>query len=277
MRYALNMNQERREQIENALRRYRETVLQHNLFLLRTLVESVEAQPAPPKCQESLAQRLRMRAIQQLIVVPASITSPRDVLDDDVVSSLIPSALLDGIYCDPVDLSKRREYFAGVKASIAKKRVEVAEFPPSDLEYLCTLVSGITGPGLPFHREVRQFDFITPLKDHRMQDMMEAVCVPIRNDGETEEVNELTWLWEEWEIAIAFKIGAGSRSWGGSYALYCRNEGHERWKWRYGVHDEDWYSDVYENVDEFLEFYAHFNEQTAEQLKRDITSLSGFL
>ncbi|KAH7182079.1 hypothetical protein DER46DRAFT_568657 [Fusarium sp. MPI-SDFR-AT-0072] len=271
------MNEERREQIAAALRRYRETVLQHNLFLLRTLVEKVEAEPAPPNCPEPVAQSLRMQAIQELIEVPESIEAPRDVLDESVISSLISSASLEGVDDDPVDPSLRREYFAGVKAGIAVRGVEVAEFPPSDLEYLCTLVSSITGPGLPFHREASQFDFVTPLQRGKMKAMIEAVGVPSRNDTGEGEHNQLTWLWEDWEIAIAFKIGGGPRGWGGSYALYCRNEDNEQWKWRYGLHDEEWYSDVYENVEEFLGFYAHFNEQTEEELENDITSLEALV
>ncbi|KAJ4033532.1 hypothetical protein NW756_013803 [Fusarium oxysporum] len=250
------MNQERREQIAAALRQYREMVLQHNLFLLRILVEKVEAQPAPLNCPESVAQELRMQAINELIEVPESIKLPRDVLDECVISLLISSASLEGVDDDPVGPSLRREYFANPKAKIEERGVEVAEFPPADLEHLCTLVSGITGPGLPFHREASQFNFITPLRRRKMKDMMEAVCVP------------------EWEIAIALKIGGGPRGWGGSYALYCKSGDKEQWKWRYGVYDEEGYSDVYENVEGFLGFYAHFNEQTEEELEDDITSLS---
>ncbi|KAF5704618.1 hypothetical protein FMUND_12424 [Fusarium mundagurra] len=267
------MNQERREQIEAALRQYRETVLQHNLFLLRTLVEKVEAEPTPANCTEPAAQSLRMQAIQELIEVPESIEVPRDVLNEGVISSLILSASLEGVDNDPVDLSLRREYFAGIKAGIIERGVEVAEFPPSDLEYLCTLVSGITGPGLPFHRETSQFDFITPLRSGKMKAMIQAVGVPVRSDAEGGH-NQLTGLWEDWEIAIVFKIGGGPRGWGGSFALYCRSEKKE-WKWRYGVHDEEWYSDVYDNVEEFLGFYVHFNEQTEEDLEDDISSLEG--
>lgn len=131
---------------------------------------------------------------------------------------------------DPVGPSLRREYFAGPKAKIEERGVEVAEFPPADLEYLCTLVSGITGPGLPFHREASQFNFITPLRCRKMKDMMDAVGVPVRNDAGEGEHNQLTWLWEEWEIAISFKIGGSPRGWGGSYALYCKNEGRDQWK-----------------------------------------------
>ncbi|KAF5965944.1 hypothetical protein FBULB1_11977 [Fusarium bulbicola] len=266
------MNEERREQIAAALRRYRETVLQHNLFLLRTLVEKVEAEPTPSNCTEPAAQSLRIQAIQELIEVPVSIEAPQDVLHESFISSLISSASLEGVDDDPVNPSLRREYFAGIQASIAERGAEVAEFPPSDLEYLCTLVSGITGPGLPFHRETSQFDFITPLQPGKIKAMIQAVVVPVRRDAE-EEHNQLTGIWEDWKVSIAFKIGAGPRGWGGSYALYCRKEDKEPWKWRYGVHDEEWHSDVYDNVDDFLGFYAHFNEQTEEDLEDDITSL----
>ncbi|RKL08344.1 hypothetical protein BFJ71_g1634 [Fusarium oxysporum] len=63
-----------------------------------------------------------------------------------------------------------------------------------------------------------------------MKDMMDAVGVPVRNDAGEGEHNQLTWLWEEWEIAISFKIGGSPRGWGGSYALYCKNEGRDQWK-----------------------------------------------
>ncbi|KAG5771237.1 hypothetical protein H9Q72_002145 [Fusarium xylarioides] len=105
--------------------------------------------------------------------------------------------------------------------------------------------------------------------------MVGAVGVPIRNDTEEGEHNQLTWLWEDWEIAIAFKMGGGPCGWGGSFALYSRGEEKKERKWRYGVHDEEWYSDVYDNVEGFLGFYAHFNEQTEDDLKDDISSLEG--
>ncbi|KAI6747649.1 hypothetical protein HG530_015757 [Fusarium avenaceum] len=214
-----------------------------------------------------------MKGIRSHIEIPDSIKSPRDVLDENVISSLVLSAALDGVDNGPVDLEQRKEYFAGVQASITEEGVEVSEFPPSELEYLCTLVSGVIGPGLPFHREGNQFDFVNSLAFQGVEKMAETVCVPIRMVNGESGSNELTFIWEEWQIAIAFKIGGGPRSWGGSYAIYCRKEDDEQWQWRYGVHDEDWYSDVYKNVEEFLGFYAHFTEQTEEELERSIPSL----
>ncbi|CZR64668.1 uncharacterized protein PAC_14566 [Phialocephala subalpina] len=192
-----------------------------------------------------------MQELRRQIVVPESVTSPRDILKDDVRAEMIKRAGLDGVYGHLVNLKQREEYFAAIRTRIPEN-VEVAEFPPADLEYLCTLVSGITGPGLPYHREMKQFDFVSPIDEHQLEDMVEVVTVPIRNvEGDS---NELTFIWEDWDIAVAFKIGGGPRSWGGSYALYCRHEENKEWKWRYGVHDEDWRSHVYDSVDHHKHF-----------------------
>ncbi|KAF4943412.1 hypothetical protein FGADI_13439 [Fusarium gaditjirri] len=267
------MDQAQRSRIENALLRYRKTVLDHNLSLLRILVEDVEAQPAPTGYRDSAEQFLRLEAIKGHVVVPDSVKLTSEILDERFRNALIFEGCLDGVSHGLVDLAGRREYFAGVQASIARKGVEVAEFPPADLEFLCSLVRGVTGPGLSFHREVSQSHFITPLEFEEMEEMVKSVCIPIRDETGEEEYNSLTSTWENWEVAVAFKIGSGPRSWGGTYALYCRNEDHKQWKWRYGVHDEEWYSDVYENVEHYLEFYTHFREQTEEELREDIPSL----
>jgi hypothetical protein len=273
-----SMDFERRISIASALSRYRETVSQHSFFLLRALVESMEAQPLPPRFTESVAQTLHMKEFRRYLqgAVPASVQSPRDLLADDVRAEMIRLGGLDGVSHRPVDVEQRQESFAAVGARIAEKNVHVAEFPPADLEYLCTLVSAITGSGLPYNREAQQFAFVSSVEEQKLQDMLENVTVPIRDEG-GEAYNELTYVWEDWEIAVAFRIGGGPRSWGGSYALYCRNDGNEQWKWRYGLHDEEWCSDIYDSVEEFLGFYAHFREQTEEDVKSGIRSLNGLL
>jgi hypothetical protein len=272
------MDEERRTNIATALHQYRETVSQHNFLLLRILVESMEEEPLPPQVSASVADQLHVREFGRYLqcTVPESVKSPRDVLNDDVRAELIRRARLDGVAHLPVNLEQREEYFAGIQTRIAEKNVEVAEFPPADLEYLCTLVSGVTGPGLGYHRTAQQFAFVSAIEDETLKDMLESVTVPIRSD-EGGGYTEWSDIWADWEIAIAFKIGGGPRGWGGSYALYCRNEGNEQWKWRYGVHDEDWSSDVYDSVEEFLGFYAHFRETTEEQVRKNMRSLKGIL
>ncbi|KAK4543199.1 hypothetical protein LTR36_005749 [Oleoguttula mirabilis] len=268
------MDEERRTKIATALHGFRHIVSQHNIAMLRALVDSLEAKPTPPKWPASLAQQKRMKVLRHQLqgAVPASVTSPRDLLSEDLRPELTRLCNLDGVDHKPVDPQKRADYFSAIQTRISEKSVVMTEFPPADLEYLCTLVSGVTGPGLPLHREQKQFHFVSPLEDEVLEYMTENVVVPNRDDEEG--YNELTYVWEDWEIAVAFKIGGGPRSWGGSYALLCRNEDNDERKWRYGVHDEEWESGIYDSVEEFLEFYAHFTEQTEEDITRGVEGMS---
>lgn len=278
------MNQERQTKIASALQQYRETVSQHNVMLIRAVVRGVEAQPAPASYSEKNAQRLRMREICRVICVnfPESIT-PRQLLDDDdVLAELIQHYHMDGVVAsNPNDLEQREKFFAKIREN-KPETVELDEFPPADLVYLCTLVSGITGPGIGHHRYAQQFDFISPVKD--AEKTLEGVVVPIRPDYSVWPLppmefgvtyNQLTYTWEDWEIAVAIKIGGRGPRAGGGYALYCRREeaSDEPFKWRYGLQDDDWGSDVYDSVEDFLGFYAHHMEQTEEEITREIRPL----
>lgn len=52
--------------------------------------------------------------------------------------------------------------------------------------------------------------------------------------------------------------------------MYCRPVGEEDsgWRWRYGVRDEiDYESELFDTVEEFLPWYAHFNEQISDTLE----------
>lgn len=262
------MDDERRAKIEDALRRYRETVTQHNLSLLRALVEAVEALPPPPNCSETTAQGLRLRELDDELGFSVSelVESPRDLLSDDIRDEVVIRAGLDGLGRTEIDLEGREAYFAAVRARIAELNVEVAEFPPTDLAYLCTLVDGITGPGWGVHHLSQQIEFISSPREG----LEEHVGVPVPN----EEFDQDAWpqlfgVWEDWEIAVAVKIGQAPFP-GGCYALYCRNNDNQQWKWRYGLNDGDWCSDIYGSVEDFLVNYAHFREQTEEEVRSDV-------
>lgn len=151
---------------------------------------------------------------------------PRDLLREDVRAELISSCDMDGVSHGHV--TPRAEWFAGVRIRISELNVAVSEFPPADLEYLCTLVNGIIGPGLPYRRMQRQFHFLTPYRPELLPDLLESVIIPVRNNGSEDgegdgfankKYNSLSCVWEDWDIAIAFKLGGGPH-WGGSWALY---------------------------------------------------------
>ncbi|KAK5111609.1 hypothetical protein LTR85_011787 [Meristemomyces frigidus] len=273
------LDRRRKTKIANALHQFRQTVTQHNFNTIRIMVGGLTGKGG------------RIGPLSRnLGPLPASVVLPRVILRDDIRAELIRQARLDGVCHQAVDPQARAEFLVAVRNRILEENVDRAleVFPPPDLEYLCTLVSGIIGTGLPFHQDCGQFAFVSSFRDHSLARIMN-VDVPLRNDEDHDDEdhddedhddeehddedpmapgNEFDDIWEDWEIAVAFRIGVGIRGWGGSYALFCRNEGHKQWRWRYGVHDEDWYSDVYDSVEEFLEFYAHFKEEHPNQIKR---------
>ena len=150
------MDERRRAIIQNALQQYRDTVSQHNFTLLRTLVTMMEEEPLPHKVSEKVANQLHVRELARYLqcTIPDSVKSPRDVLEEIVRADLTRLCNLDGVSSRAVNVELRGEYFDRVRARIAEKNVEVTEFPPAGLEHLCTLVSGVTGPG-HYHSPIR--------------------------------------------------------------------------------------------------------------------------
>lgn len=58
------MDEARRRKIATALQQYRDTVSQHSFFLLRILLEGIEAQPDPPRWPATRVQSERIEAVQ---------------------------------------------------------------------------------------------------------------------------------------------------------------------------------------------------------------------
>lgn len=272
------MDEERRSKIAAALHQYRETVSQHNLAMLRILVEGVQARPLKTR-PPSYAQELRLTtfAHRGCFGVPESVKELGDLFNDDVRAEVIKRNSLDGVCDTPINLTKREEYFAKIRANLAEKKIDLGdEFERcvAELSYLCTLVDGITGPGLPYYLEPNQIEFITPTVNNL--DNLDYIIVPTWDDqGERDDI--FLGVWEDWEIAAAFQTGKGSFALCGSCAIYCRNkedDDNKEWKWRYGMFDGDWHTDMYNSVEEFLGYYAHHNEQTEERVRKDIPRMS---
>lgn len=263
------MDEERRNKIAAALHQYRETVLQHNLSMLRILVDGLEQRPMPPTKPPSGAHVLRLTAFTNYgrFNVPETVKELRHLFNDDVRAELIRRNSLDGVSHTPINSAKREEWFSKIKANISKN-ISL----DCDLVELCAIVDGITGSGLPYYTEANQIELLSPSGELDGQ----YIIMPTWNDtGEREDI--FLGLWEDWEIAVAFQIGTGPFALCGSCAIYCRHtedDDNKEWKWRYGMFDGDWHSDMYNSVEEFLAFYAHHKEQTAEIVRNDIGRLS---
>jgi hypothetical protein len=259
--------------VREALQRYQATVASSNFNSLRILVEGMLAQPAG-KIQPEWAEKLRLTVFNKYLGVDVRdfASSLQDLLSDEVRPVLISRCAFDGCYHTRNDLERRERWFETIRTRILELGVSTEPFPPPELRHTASTVSGVCGPGLHYWRVPRQFALLDLLLGEEQLVLTKyRVLVPIKEGGETS--NNLTGIWEEWEIALAVKIGSGPRSWGGSYVLYCRNDEYMEWKWRYGVHDDDWRSDVYDTLEAYLEFYAHFREQKEEKVRKDVRPL----
>lgn len=270
------MDEERRNKIAAALRQYRETVLERNLAFLRILLDGLEKQLMPKTQPPSGADVLRLWTFKNygFFSIPESVKELRDILNDDVRAYLIKWNRLDGVCDTSISSEKREEWFSKIKANIAKKNIGLDNIEiPEDLVELCNLIDGIIGTGLPYYTEPHQIALLNPSGELRGLDY---IVVPTWNEaGERED--ELFEVWEDWEIAVAFQIGTGSFALCGSCAIYCRHpedDDNKEWKWRYGMFDGDWHSDMCNSIEEFLAFYTHYNEQTEEGVRKDIPRLS---
>jgi hypothetical protein len=91
--------------------------------------------------------------------------------------------------------------------------------------------------------------------------------------GKAAESDKLKYMWEEWDITFAFKIGNGPRAYGGAWAHCCRLDKSESLKCRYGLHDDEWFSDLYDSVEDFLYYHANNGAQKEADFRKDIRPL----
>ena len=173
----------RRESIDNALRRYRRTVLDQNLLALRILVEAAE-QDAHTLSSSHSSERIE-ETLEYHVECNDQITySTAKSLLDGSADDMIAVFCLDGVDHDPIDLSARDHWWASLWAVVQSNKQHINPFPPglpADMMYLTTFVSGITGAGLPYWREMQHPDFFKKVNVRLLNspdDDRKRVCIP---------------------------------------------------------------------------------------------------
>ena len=251
------LDEARRESIKAALESYKRTVLERNLTNLRVVVDGIESWPD--------ARRNDMRNLEQYVLdgsIEGLATTPRGMLEPAVRMELVKSCDLDGIYHLPEEFPQDRSaWYATIRGLIEARDVTAGAFPPPDLEYLCTLVDGICGPGLTRYVFWHQYD---------MLDVAE-LCSDYDDDKVFIGKASLPadWVSEDGDVELCVKIGRNEEhGWGGSYILWCRRSADESWQWRYAAHADEEASDIYDTLEEYLAFYAHFNEEDEADMRR---------
>lgn len=285
----LELSRERQSSIEQALRRYRNRVLEDNINVLNALVEAVGDDDPPRQQCPPYGKRdgpLEKRPKRQLdwlaedhgiCLMPEdpSVKTVADLLSEDRRQTLVQSCQLDGTRCGEVDLAARNALFDDVESKIATSgnvRARPEGFP-ADLKYLLTLVRGICGPGLPDYRLLQQLEFLSDDDDEEDEGVGACgwVAVPAtREEIGRGEIGEIIDVWEDsekgdYEVSLAVCLGRNG------FAVYCRpmeisdshGEIHGGWSWKYSLLDlKATNFDLYDTVEDFLEFYADFNKQS---------------
>lgn len=315
------MDDERQASIREALQTYRDRVKECNLSLLQAVIDRVATMQAhsnrPTSEQDTQERRVLAIAKKCFGAWDAAEfpSAPQDLLAiDHVRESLIIRYSLDGLHHDSIDAATRSAWFATLNNAIAVVSLEAGmprpESLPASLKYLCTLVCGICGPGLPNWRFLHQVDFIARASQVAMEGEVKTaarVTKGMRNPEVFDFHSQIThdlmmhWgddiaiNWEDWEISLAVRIGDMETGNAGTYVVFCRRlkpaddlddyydedepivkdewkEGDDVWQWRYGTHDSDWESRLFDSVEDFLLWYAHCKDPSPDQYL--ITSLA---
>ncbi|CAK1362415.1 unnamed protein product [Cercospora beticola] len=182
---------------------------------------------------------------------------------------------------------------------IQSNEEHISTFPPSlpkDLKYLTTLVSGITGAGLPYWREMQHPDVFKKVNFGLLgsfRDDRKRICIPslgnwqdvtaFRNEDIRNPDNAVgyTWATEGWDASVAFNMSSWPEQFlNGTFVLYCcrqqqreENRTADLWGWRYGFQRGVFSSELFDSVEDYLAWYAHWDEQTEENTESVLLSL----
>ncbi|GAB1730568.1 hypothetical protein NU195Hw_g9392t1 [Hortaea werneckii] len=286
-----SLSSERKSSIEHALRKYRDRVLELNMNTLTLAIQQIEATTSYKTADfwDSVPNDLRSMRLQAIkedlgiYLEDDSISEVRELLLEDRREDLIRTNRLDGVRHGQVDKDARNAWIGRTETAMAdavRATIQPNGLPPA-LKYLMTLVRAICGVGLPryrYHGELHQLKFLSDVHMDEDEDGSNEdgwVALPITLDTPPEDIKNdpslgLPQEWADCEVALGVQIGYGG------FAVYCRRlHGEEpqsvpngadaqEWDWRYGLTDFEYESDLYDTIEEFLEFYAEHNQQEME-------------
>ncbi|KAI6832888.1 hypothetical protein KC332_g6502 [Hortaea werneckii] len=278
-----NLSPDRKSSIEHALRKYRSRVLELNMNTLISVIQQIEATTSYKRADfwDSVPDDLRSMRLQAIIerhgihLEDDSISEVRELLSEDHREDLVRTNRLDGVRHGQVDVDARNAWIERTETAMANaKRASIQPdgLPPA-LKYLMTLVRAICGVGLPRYRyygELYQLKFLSDVHMDEDEDGSNEdgwVALPITLDTPPEDIKNdpslgLPQEWADCEVALGVQIGYGG------FAVYSRRlkgeesqsvrdgAGVQGWDWRYGLTDFEYESDLYDTIEEFLEFYA---------------------
>jgi hypothetical protein len=301
------LNEARRASIRDALQKYKAECLRQNLRDLCIAWQEVhfsgeEEIKSGRRTAEEVDRAVRrawkrdywLPKYEDLQILLAPEESPKR-------SQIIRRLWLDGVNHDPVNYELRKKWWGSIWMAILKKKdiITPEQFPPglpNDLQYLTTLVDGVLGPDVLRDHEKQFRDFVPSFADIENSSIRKALlegkddglCVPCLGNWkenprslEREDLedynNYLPGIWSdelsghgEWDIAVGLSLSSWPYAGYRSVMMYCcprRENG--GWAWRYGWENSAMVSssDLYDTVEEYLEWYAHWGMAKDEDVK----------
>lgn len=288
----------RRQSIENALRHFRRTVLDQNLLALRILVEAAEQEV------QALSSRISNEQIEEALEdhfereYQITYSTAKDLLEGSA-DDMIAVFCLDGVDHDPVEPSARERWWASLWNVIQSNEEHIEPFPtglPQDIRYMTTFVSGVTGAGLPYWREMQHPDLFRKVNVGLLDSPSEnrkRICIPSLGDWQDarafqgKDVSDPnnavghTWATEGWDVSVACNMSSWPEQFlNGTFTLYCcrqQEDGQDPSTkprgWRYGFQRGIFSSELFNSVEEYLAWYARWDEQTKENTESVLLSL----
>ncbi|USW58143.1 hypothetical protein Slin15195_G114620 [Septoria linicola] len=262
--------------LQSALDTYRERVLNFRVTTISHLLSRIEdqasreassADQSDTETQAAILRTLTKDYLRQHLPSSPSISRACDLLNNRPL--LAEHFQLDGVLRGNVDVEKRQAWFTSVHNKLARLREESnrsdSDWPAAltaELQSLMINVPGIMQPGLNYRDH-----YGTDLFNPGFESISDArVFSPSGDD-------ELTLVWPGWDVAAAVRLAKGESNPSTALALFCRDEYDEEnsseWAWRYGICDEEWCSELFDDIESLLEWFATYGLPTEENVNRE--------
>lgn len=291
------LSEPRRASIRLALEDFRKTILKQNFKTLRILVQAAEKQVEEASESGHSAEEIDEVCNDRFNWYLIRWNDAKALLSSDTsqveLDGIISRISLDGIDHSPVDFRGRDQWWSSIWTAIIKHRHDIPQFPsglPEDVRYLSTLANAVLGAGLPYWREMKCRDFLAKLSGYD-NGVEGKICIPFLGNWQDETRSYrpedtrnyhnaiVNWCMEGWEVSVAVNVTAWPIGYlYGTFVVYCcrrsgeggSGSGGGNWQWRLGYQRDSFWSQLYDTVEEYLAWYAHYKEQTADNIEPEI-------
>lgn len=270
--------------LQTAVDAFRERVLNDNVATLSHLLSRLESQALEEasktnrsdiETQAAVLRTLTMTYLRGDLPSSIGISRARDLLEVDNRPLLAEHFHLDGVLTGNIDVEEIQHWFASVRNELASLREQSdrsdleGHWPvalPSELQSLMTNIRGIMRPGLHYYNHFGTDFFVSGFGCGSKAS--DSVFNPTGQD-------ELTLVRPGWNVVAAVRLAKGDMNPSTMLVLYCRDDYDDssKWAWRYGVCDEEWCSELFDDIGTFLNWYATYGVTTEEDITRELITV----